>query len=50
MIKITHKSNTLRTAVAKATLVVGSVETILAVKNNQVPKGNVIEAARVLVS
>lgn len=47
MIKITHKSNTLRTAIAKATLAVGSAETIVAIKNNQVPKGNVIEAARV---
>ena len=47
MIKITHKNNTLRTAIAQATLSVSSVDTIAAIQNNRVPKGNVIEAARV---
>ena len=47
MIKITHKSNTLRTAIAQATISVSSIDTISAIQNNQVPKGNVIEAARV---
>lgn len=47
MIKITHKNNTLRTAIAQATLSVSSVDTIAAIQKNRVPKGNVIEAARV---
>lgn len=47
MIKITHKNNSLRTAIAQATLSVSSVDTIAAIQNNRVPKGNVIEAARV---
>ena len=47
MIRITHKNHTLRTAIAKATVLVGSVDTIEAIKNQTVPKGNVLEAARV---
>lgn len=47
MIKITHKSNTLRTAIAKAIVQVSLPETIEAVQNNTVPKGNVLECARV---
>ncbi len=47
MVDITHKSSTLRTAVAEAIVQVGSMETIEAIKNNQVPKGDVLEASRV---
>jgi len=47
MIDITHKSSTLRRAVAQAVLKVSRPETIEAVKSNTVPKGNVLEAARV---
>lgn len=47
MIDITHKSFTYRKAIAKARVCVGDVSTILALKNNKVPKGNVLEAARV---
>jgi len=47
MIKITHKSNTLRTAIAMATVKVSLPETIEAIRNNKVPKGNVLECARV---
>ena len=46
MIDITHKSNTLRSATARAIVKVGSSETIKAVKNNEVPKGNVFEMAK----
>ena len=46
MVDITHKSNTLREAIAKANVKVSKPETILAVKQNTVPKGNVIEVAR----
>ena len=47
MIDITHKSNSLRTATAQAIVMVSSEETIAAVKNKSVPKGDVLEAARV---
>ncbi len=47
MVDITHKSSTLRTAVAEGIVKVGSIETIEAIKNNLVPKGDVLEAARV---
>lgn len=43
---ITHKIKTLRTAVAEATVVVSKADTIQAIRNNQVPKGNVLEFAR----
>ena len=47
MIEITHKSSTLRQAIAAATVRVSSPDTIAAIQNNTVPKGNVLEAARV---
>ena len=47
MIDITHKPTTLREAIAEATVVVSSAETIAAVKEKRVPKGDVLEAARV---
>lgn len=47
MIDITHKRNTLRSATSSATLKVGKAETIQAIKNKTVPKGDVLEAARV---
>ncbi|MDF2158312.1 bifunctional molybdenum cofactor biosynthesis protein MoaC/MoaB [Algoriphagus sp. CAU 1675] len=46
MINITHKNTTLRKAVAQAIVRVGSPETILAVKNRTVPKGDVLEMAK----
>ncbi len=47
MIDITHKPTTLREAIAEATVSVSSTETIAAVREHRVPKGDVIEAARV---
>lgn len=47
MIDITRKSTTLREAIAEATVVVSSAETITAVKERRVPKGDVLEAARI---
>lgn len=47
MIDITHKVNTHRSAKAQAIVRVSKQETIEAVVNNTVPKGNVIEASRV---
>src|SRR3972149_11334835 len=46
MIDITHKSTTLRQAIATAVVKVSKKETIAAVKNKTVPKGDVLEAAR----
>lgn len=46
MVDITYKVNTLRTAIAEATVKVSSQDTIDAIKNNQVPKGNVFEMAK----
>lgn len=46
MVDITHKSNSLRTAVAQATVTVSKPETIHAIENNLVPKGNVFEMAK----
>ena len=46
MIDITHKSNTLRTAIAQATLKVGVQSTIDALINKTVPKGDVFEMAK----
>ncbi|MEG0925234.1 bifunctional molybdenum cofactor biosynthesis protein MoaC/MoaB [Chryseobacterium sp.] len=46
MINITHKSYTLRKAIAEATVTVSSHETIDAILNNKVPKGNVFEMAK----
>ena len=47
MIDITHKHSTLREAVAEATVLVSKTETIDAVVEKRVPKGDVLEAARV---
>ena len=47
MINITHKSPTLRKAIATAVVKVSSPDTMLALKNWSVPKGNVFESARV---
>ncbi|MGB5944401.1 MAG: bifunctional molybdenum cofactor biosynthesis protein MoaC/MoaB [Leeuwenhoekiella sp.] len=46
MIDITHKITTLRTATAEAIVVVSKQETIDALQNNTVPKGNVFEMAK----
>ncbi len=46
MINVTQKTTTLREAVATAIVKVSRKETIEAVKNNTVPKGNVLECAR----
>ncbi len=47
MIDITHKPTTLREATAEATVMVSLPETMIAVKERRVPKGDVLEAARV---
>jgi len=47
MVDITHKITTLRTAKAQAIVLVSSAETITAVVENRVPKGNVFEMAKV---
>lgn len=46
MVDITHKIITLRTATAQAIVKVGSLETMQAIVNNAVPKGNVLEVSR----
>jgi molybdenum cofactor biosynthesis protein MoaC len=46
MVNITHKSSSLRTAIATAILSVSKQETIDAVKNKTVPKGDVFEFSR----
>ena len=46
MVDITHKKNTLRTAVAQAVVEVSSPATIEAIRENKVPKGNVFEMSR----
>lgn len=46
MVDITHKIITQRTATATAIVKVGSVETINAIQNKTVPKGDVLEVAR----
>ena len=46
MVNITHKSNTLRQAIATAVVAVSAESTIAAIKNNQVPKGNVFEMSK----
>jgi cyclic pyranopterin monophosphate synthase len=46
MVDITHKISTLRTATAKATVIVSLKATIDAIVNNLVPKGNVLEMAK----
>jgi molybdenum cofactor biosynthesis protein MoaC len=47
MVNITHKSNTLRKAIAQAIVKVSLRETIQAIQNRTVPKGDVLECARV---
>lgn len=47
MVDITHKSNTLRTAIAQAIVKVGSQATIDAINNKLVPKGDVFEASKI---
>ena len=46
MVDITHKITTLRTATAQAVVKVGSAETIQAILDKKVPKGDVLEVAR----
>ncbi len=46
MVDITHKISSLRKAVASATVTVSMQQTIDAIKNRQVPKGDVFEFAR----
>ncbi len=46
MVNITHKVSTLRQAIASAVIIVSKQETIDAVKNKQVPKGDVFEFSR----
>lgn len=46
MINITHKSSTLRKAIAQAVVRVSKQETIQAVVNRTVPKGDVLEMAK----
>lgn len=46
MVDITHKINTLRVATAQAVVHVSKPETIEALQNNTVPKGNVFEMAK----
>lgn len=47
MVDITHKSNSLRTAVAQAIVKVSSPATIEAIHNKLVPKGDVIEVSKI---
>lgn len=46
MVDITHKGTTLRTAVARAVVRVGSEETLTAIREERVPKGNVLAMAK----
>ena len=46
MVDITHKSITLRTAVAQAIVKVSKPETIQAIENDTVPKGNVFAMSK----
>ena len=46
MVDITHKSTTLRTAVAQAVVKVSKPETIHAIENNTVPKGHVFAMSK----
>jgi molybdenum cofactor biosynthesis protein MoaC len=46
MVDITHKTETLRKAIAQATVKVSKLETIQAIVNNEIPKGNVFEMAK----
>ena len=46
MVDITHKSSTLRTAIAQAIVKVSSEDTIKAIREHKVPKGDVFEMSR----
>ncbi|HMQ43919.1 MAG TPA: bifunctional molybdenum cofactor biosynthesis protein MoaC/MoaB [Mariniflexile sp.] len=46
MVNITHKTSTLRTAVAQALVKVSKPETILAIQTDTVPKGNVFAMSK----
>ena len=46
MVNITEKSNTLRIAIAEATVNVSSQDTIDAILNRTVPKGDVFEMSK----
>ena len=46
MVEITHKNKSLRVAIAQATLTVSKQETIDAIVNKLVPKGDVFEMAK----
>lgn len=46
MVNITHKNNTLRKAIATATVTVSAQQTITAVEQKKVPKGDVFEFSR----
>jgi cyclic pyranopterin phosphate synthase len=46
MVDITHKTNTLRIATAQASVAVSKPETIEAIQNRTVPKGDVFEMAK----
>ncbi|WP_373512918.1 cyclic pyranopterin monophosphate synthase MoaC, partial [Persicitalea sp.] len=46
MVDITHKTNTLRIATAQATVKVSKPETIAAIRERTVPKGDVFEMAK----
>jgi cyclic pyranopterin phosphate synthase len=46
MVDITHKTNTLRIATAQAILKVSKAETIAAIENDSVPKGNVFAMSK----
>lgn len=46
MVDITHKSNTLRQAIAQATVKVSRPETITAIQEGSVPKGDVFEMSK----
>lgn len=46
MVNITHKSSSLRKAIAGAVLIVSRPETITAIEQRQVPKGDVFEFSR----
>lgn len=46
MVNITHKQNSLRKAIASAMVKVSSQQTMDAIKNKQVPKGDVFEFSR----
>ncbi|GAA3556191.1 bifunctional molybdenum cofactor biosynthesis protein MoaC/MoaB [Snuella lapsa] len=46
MVDITHKNTTLRTAIAQAVIKVSKPETITAIQNDMVPKGNIFAMSK----